>query len=84
MAFFSAIAAVAGAIPIFDKWLQQFIAWYVQNKIATMIKENAEAIRKAVQEQDQRELEKTMGSSTAGEPSSLPGTEVRDSLPGVK
>lgn len=41
------------------------------------------AIRKAIDEQDQRELEKQIGNRTPGEKSNLPGTVIRDRLPGI-
>lgn len=83
-AIFEGIAAIAGAIPVIDKWLQQFIAWYFNNQLASMRSDILAAVKKAIEEQDQRDLEKQMGSTKAGEPSGIPGTVIRDSLPGVQ
>lgn len=80
----SAILAICKAAPIFDRWVQQLLVAYSNARVDSMAKENRDAIKKAITDQDQREIEKLLGSSRAGELSGVPGTEVRDSLPGVK
>lgn len=82
-AVFSAIAAFLGSIPVLGRLVEQFIAWYVNKQIDKMSAENATVIRKAIEEKDQRDIERTMGSSKAGKPSGIDGTTVVDSLPGV-
>ncbi len=80
----AAIISLIKAIPILDKWAQAFITFYVNSQIDGMARENIEALRKAIDDQDQRDLEKAIGNPDDGEPSHLPGTEIRHTLPGVK
>lgn len=82
-AVFSAVAAFFSSIPVLGRLVEQFIAWYVNEQIDKMSSENAAIIKKAIEEKDQRDLEKTMGSSKAGKPSGIDGTTVVGSLPGV-
>lgn len=83
IAFFSGVVAVAKAIPTLDGWLQRFIAWYVDSQIEKMKKENIAAIKRAIAQQDQRDLERALGNQNAGEVSGIPDTAIVDSLPGV-
>jgi hypothetical protein len=73
------ILAFAKAFPIVEKWLDEAY----NEKIKTMSKENRAAIKKAIDEQDQRDLEIAMGSTKPGEASGIPGTVITDSWPGV-
>ena len=84
MSVFSIIIAVIKAIPIIKEWFDQLAAYYVEREIANMKTANRESIAKAIKEHDQRDLEKAIGNPNAGEKSNLGGTEIRDSLPGVK
>lgn len=52
-------------------------------RIREMKKENRDALKKAIDEQDQRDLEIAIGSTNAGEVSNTPGSVVVDDLPGV-
>jgi hypothetical protein len=88
---FSAVLAVLRSAPAlaglalkFISAVENFVTWFINNRIDQMAKENRDAIKKAVVDQDQRDLEKAIGSPTAGEPSGIPGTVIRDALPGVK
>ena len=76
MAIFSTILAIAKAIPVLDSWLSQFMAFYTQQKIASMKDEDYQAVRKAVLERDQRDLEKAAGNPNPGEVSNAPGSEI--------
>lgn len=76
MQVIAAIIAIAKAVPVIDSWLQQLVAAYTAARIASMKKENRDAIRKAVQEQDQRDLESAVGNPNPGEPSNAPGSEI--------
>lgn len=80
---FTFILALLKAIPTIKQWVDAFISMYVQHEISSMHENDKKAIRKAINEHDQRDLEKQIGNSNAGEESHLPGTELRDSLPGV-
>ena len=83
MAAFGAILAIIKAIPIIDSWVQKFVGFYVERQIAALKVEIRNAIKKAVEVQDQRDLEKAVGNANAGEPSGLDGVVTRDDLPGV-
>jgi hypothetical protein len=89
-AIFSAVLAglkaLPGAVTLANKLteaVESFIVWYVNNRRDAMKAEHRAAIKKAFEQHDQRDLEKAIGNPNAGEPSNLPGTVIRDSLPGV-
>lgn len=71
------------AVPAIKLLVDQFVAIYVQFQIAAMKAEHRNAIKKAIEDQDQRELERAIKSPQAGEQTELPGTTIRDSLPNV-
>lgn len=80
---FSAIIAVINLIPVVKGLFESFVAYYVAQQIAGMKKENAEAIRKALRDHDQRPIEEMLGNPQAGQPSGIPGVEHRDRIVGV-
>lgn len=84
MTILKAIIAVIVAIPTIKGWFDSLVKMYVEQQIASWRAEDRAAIKKAIDEQDQRDIEKALGSSHAGEPSGIPGTEIRETLPGVK
>jgi hypothetical protein len=75
--------AVFKAVPILKEVWDQLIALYISREIAAMKQENKDAIRKAMDEHDQRDIEKALGSKRAGEHSGSTDTVVVDSLPNV-
>lgn len=77
------IIAILKAIPTLKAWFDWFVAEYTRREIATMKAEIRAGIRKAIDEQDQRDLERAMGSTKPGKPSGLPGAVIVDDLPGV-
>lgn len=79
--FFAGLVAFFKAIPALKDILDRFIAFYVQRELENFKKENAEAIRKAIHEKDQRDIEKALGSKLKGQPTGL--GEIVDSLPNV-
>lgn len=81
MGILSGIIAVIKAVPIIDKWIEQFCSLYISLKIESMKKENRDAIRKSLAECDQRELEKALGNPNAGEASNNPGTVIQPTKP---
>jgi hypothetical protein len=83
MKWITFIYGVIKAIPILDKWADLFTNYYVMKAIENLKEEDWAAIRKAIDEQDQRNLEKQIGNKKPGEPSNLPGVDLRDTLPGV-
>lgn len=80
---FEAISKIADAIPVIDKWLQQFWYWYAARKIAAMKDEDRRAVISMLETKDQREVEKLLGYSRSGEPSGIPGAEYPSDIPGV-
>lgn len=84
MSILKAIIAIIVAIPTIKGWFDALVKMYVESQIAAWRAEDRAAIRKAIEEQDQRDIEKALGSGKAGEPSGIPGTEIRETLPGVK
>ncbi len=78
-----AVYTIIKAWPTLKSWVESFMKFYVEREIANMKKEDREAIKKAINEQDQRDLEKQIGYSKAGEASGLPGAVIVDSLPNV-
>lgn len=80
---FSTLLAIVKAIPILKEWVDSFVSMYKKHEEETMRKEDSEAVRKAINERDQRDLERQLGNPVPGEESHLPGTELRDSLPNV-
>ena len=84
MTFIAAVLAVARAIPVVNQWLELLVAEFVKSRINEMREENRNAIRKAFETNDQRPIEKVIGSPNEGKPSGVPGSEFRDSVPGFK
>jgi hypothetical protein len=81
-AIVSGIFAIAKAVPVFAKWLDQLVALYIQHKKDQLSQEIKDAIKEAVGG-NQIPIEQTIGYSNAGEVSNLPGAVVVDCLPGV-
>ncbi len=83
MEIISLLLGIVKLVPIVDKWIQDFIVAYTNSRIDSMRAENFEAIKSAIEKQDQRNIEKAMGNPNAGLPSNDAGTSVVDSIPGV-
>lgn len=77
------ILALLKLFPTLKKLWDQLVSEYVAAEIAKMKAEQKAAIKKAVNEQDQRDIENAIHSPRAGEVSGVPGTELVDDLPGV-
>ncbi len=82
--FITLIISISKAVPIVNDWIQELIVAFTNQRIDSMSKENRESIKKAIEQKDQRDLERAMGSINAGELSGIPGTVVVDKLPGVE
>lgn len=76
MAIFGTILAVLKAIPVLDSWFQQLVALYVAARISSMKAENKEAIRKAIEEHDTRDLEGVSGNPSPGGHSGESSSEI--------
>lgn len=83
MTVFGIIYAILKAIPALKGWWEEFATWYIAREIDNMKKENQEAVRNAINLQDQRDIERALGSSKVGLPSDIPGSRIVDHLPGV-
>jgi hypothetical protein len=84
MEIISLLLALFRAIPILDKWFQTLMVEWFNRSVDKMQTENLAAIKKALSDYDQRELEKAIGNPNAGEPSGNPGSTIVDELPGVQ
>lgn len=83
-AVFALIMAIAKDIPIVQSWIQQLVTLYTVAQISNMSQENIDALKKAIEQQDQRDAETALGGSTiSGQLSGTPGSTVVDTLPGV-
>jgi hypothetical protein len=84
MEIISGLVGLIKAIPIIDRWFQSLLTFYVNSQIDKMERANFEAVKKAIYDRDQRDLEKAIGSPNAGESSHNPDTVIVDGLPGVR
>lgn len=82
--FLSLMLAIFKAIPPLKSFFDALVRAYVNRTIDSMAKEDREGLRKAFEEQDQRDLEKAMGNQNAGKEVPATGSEIVDSLPGVR
>lgn len=69
------------ALPVLKEWFEDLVVAYVNHSVDNMKKKNREALEKALNGRDQRDLEKAIGSPTAGKPSGDPGTIISDRPP---
>ena len=81
--FFALLLAIAKAVPVVDKWIQSFVAFYVGRRIDAMDAAIVGGIKKAITDKDQRDLEKAIGNPDAGEPTNYPGTIISPTRPGA-
>jgi hypothetical protein len=81
--FLAALLAIFKAVPMIKSAFEDLISLYVNSQISSMKRENRDAIKKAIEKQDQRDLENIIGSPHAGKPSGHEGTTIVDTLPGV-
>jgi hypothetical protein len=75
------LLGIVKAVPVIDKWVEMFLSAYFAMKISEMKRENVDAIRKLIEERDQRDFERAIGSPKAGLPSGDSGSEFRDAPP---
>lgn len=77
---FSTIIAIIKAIPILQKWFEELFVLYFNMQVDSMRAENVKAIRKAIDEKDQREIEKALQSTLAGKRSSEVNSVIIDDI----
>lgn len=73
---FGTILAVLKAIPVLDSWFQQLAVLYFNMQVSNMKAENRDAVRKALAEHDQRDLEKATGNPNPGQHSGETTSEI--------
>jgi hypothetical protein len=78
------LLALFKAVPAMKDWWEQLLALYVERQKELLNREIREAIIHALVEQDQRPIEKVIGSPHAGKPVNVPDSEIVDSVVGVK
>lgn len=81
MDIISIILGILKAIPIIDSWYQKLSAAYIADAIARMKSENLDAIRKAITNHDQRDLEAAVGNPHPGEVSGDAGSTIEPTEP---
>lgn len=74
------LLSIFKAVPALKQLWDQILAAYIASQINTFNDEIKAAIRKAIHEHDQRDLEQAIGSVKSGEASGIPGAVVVDNL----
>lgn len=82
-AIITLLTSLFAAIPTLGKWWDQLVAAYVTAQISRIDRRHVEAIKKAINMQDQRDIEIEIGNPNAGNPSGIGGTRIVDKLPNV-
>jgi hypothetical protein len=77
-----AIIALSKTYNSINEWIHLFMVEYSKARVETMSKENRDAIKDAFEKEDQRNLERAMGSIHSGEPSGV--GEIVDHVKGVQ
>ncbi len=77
---FKALLILIGLVPQFKKIWDQLVAEYIKTQIDKMHNDDKEAIKKAVYDYDQRQIEWQLGNRSPGEHSFIPGTMVVDDI----
>lgn len=77
------LLAIFRTIPAAKAFWDDLITAYFNAEIDRMSELNRRAIRKAIYDKDQRDIEKALTSYREGVHSGLHGTELRDDLPNV-
>lgn len=72
------LLAAFQAWPSIKSVFDEIVSAYVASELGKMKTENSDAIKKVVREHDQRDLEKVLGSPTAGKPSGDAGAVIVD------
>ena len=80
---FKIVLALLNAVPKLKELWDEALAAYIKNEISKMHEKDRAAIRRAIYEHDQRDLEKQLFNNEPGLPSGLPNTEFRNDLPNV-
>lgn len=75
------LLATMKAVPAVRKWWEELTIAYYAYQDHQIEKATRDGIKKALESHDQRDLEKAMGSTKAGELSGNPNTTIRPSRP---
>jgi hypothetical protein len=71
------------AVPVLKEVWDRLLVMYLEKKKAELAEEVRLAIYNAVHSQDQRGIEKAIGSPNAGQPVEISDSQIVDRLPGV-
>lgn len=82
-AIFNFLLALFKIIPVLKGFWDDLVTMYIERQIENLKAENKAAIRKAIDEKDQRDIEKLLGSDHTGMPSGISGTTIVHTLPNV-
>jgi hypothetical protein len=74
------LTSIFKAVPALKQLWDLFIATYIASQINTFNEETKAAIRKAIYDHDQRDLEKLIGSTKPGKASGVPGAVIVDDI----
>jgi hypothetical protein len=77
------ILAVINAVPKLKEFWDQLLVLYFQKEVEKLRKRDVEAIRKAISEKDQRDLEKQVFGKDPNYRSGIDGVRIVDKLPNV-
>jgi len=83
-AIVSLLIAIFKAIPALERQWDAAVVAYIKQRRDVLRKETRDAIKKALDDQDQIDLENSMGAVEAGQQSHRPGAVLVDSLPGLR
>lgn len=75
---FGFLYALLKAVPIFNKWVQDFFVFYAQKQTEWAYAAISKGVTKAFRDGDQRDLEHAIGSPRADKPSGHDGVEYDD------
>lgn len=67
-AIFAIINGILKAIPIFQKWVEEFFKWYADQQIKAHNKKFVDALAALIANGNQIPLEEAIGNSNAGKP----------------
>ena len=83
MAIIPMLTAIFKAIPALKDLFDQFVVAYTKSQIENIKKDYLNAIKTAINDRDQRDIEKALGSPRAGLPSGNTGAQIVDHVIGV-
>jgi hypothetical protein len=83
MEILALITGIIKLIPVIKDAFEKLVAYYIGTQIESMKAENLSAVRLAMSDYDQRKIEEALGSSHAGKPVDMQGSEIRSHIVGI-